>query len=149
MGQIKNIKLHIVTDIKLNQLTPPSLRHWLQQTETMSLLRVGLRSILQSAAKTRVALPMLKSARCLTILSNNTTPKTTISSSFPSSITSQRYYGAHATDFDDKVKEFLMLFDKIDPSKIANEAKLCADLGLDSLDIVEVAIMLADEFCPY
>ena len=113
----------------------------------MSLLRVGLRSILQSAAKTRVAVPIVKSARCLTILSNNTTTKTPISSSLPSLMTPHRNYGAHATDYDDKVKEFLMLFDKIDPSKIANEAKLCADLGLDSLDIVEVAIMLADEFC--
>merc|ERR1712013_610018 len=141
MGQIKNIKLHIVTDIKQHQLI--QLIEANKQTK-MSLPRTsfGIRSALQSVAKVRVAaIPStLRNARCLATIPLHTTTTT-----IPSLLT-QRHYGSHEIDYTDMTKDFLMLFDKIDPAKLSDDARLCADLGLDSLDIVEVAIMLADEF---
>lgn len=37
-------------------------------------------------------------------------------------------------------------FDQIDPSKVTPETKFADDLGLDSLDIVEVVMAIEDEF---
>lgn len=37
-------------------------------------------------------------------------------------------------------------FDQVDPSKVNPETKFAEDLGLDSLDIVEVVMAIEDEF---
>lgn len=37
-------------------------------------------------------------------------------------------------------------FDQVDPSKVTPETKFADDLGLDSLDIVEVVMAIEDEF---
>lgn len=37
-------------------------------------------------------------------------------------------------------------FDQVDPSKVTPETKFSDDLGLDSLDIVEVVMAIEDEF---
>ena len=37
-------------------------------------------------------------------------------------------------------------FDKIDPTKVSPETKFADDLGLDSLDVVEVVMAIEDEF---
>ena len=37
-------------------------------------------------------------------------------------------------------------FDQIDPSKVTPDTKFADDLGLDSLDIVEVVMAIEDEF---
>ena len=37
-------------------------------------------------------------------------------------------------------------FDQVDPSKVTPEAKFADDLGLDSLDVVEVVMAIEDEF---
>ena len=42
--------------------------------------------------------------------------------------------------------EILRLFDKVDPSKVNAEAHFVDDLGLDSLDVVEVVMAFEDEF---
>ena len=95
----------------------------------------------------------LTSVRLLGTLPNNnnrTTARTGAAAvrttPFPSVVTQVvRNYGHHV-DLEDMTKDMLMLFDKVDPSKVTMEAKLCADLGLDSLDIVEMTIALGDEF---
>lgn len=37
-------------------------------------------------------------------------------------------------------------FDQVDPNKVSAETKFSEDLGLDSLDIVEVVMAIEDEF---
>lgn len=37
-------------------------------------------------------------------------------------------------------------FDQVDPSKVTPETKFSDDLGLDSLDVVEVVMAIEDEF---
>lgn len=37
-------------------------------------------------------------------------------------------------------------FDQVDPSKVTPETKFQDDLGLDSLDVVEVVMAIEDEF---
>lgn len=37
-------------------------------------------------------------------------------------------------------------FDQVDPSKVSPETKFSEDLGLDSLDVVEVVMAIEDEF---
>ncbi|XP_066919702.1 acyl carrier protein-like [Clytia hemisphaerica] len=61
---------------------------------------------------------------------------------------SQRFYGDTADDesLEDKTMNVLKLFDKVDPSKVNVEAHLINDLGLDSLDVVEVVMAFEDEF---
>lgn len=40
----------------------------------------------------------------------------------------------------------LALYDKIDPQKLTLDSNFFTDLGLDSLDFVEVIVALEDEF---
>lgn len=67
---------------------------------------------------------------------------------FPSAI---RWY-SHAPELTEKiiterVVEILESFDKIsDPSKISGSASFSKDLGLDSLDVVEVIMAIEEEF---
>ena len=37
-------------------------------------------------------------------------------------------------------------FDQVDPNKVTPETKFVEDLGLDSLDVVEVVMAIEDEF---
>ena len=37
-------------------------------------------------------------------------------------------------------------FDQVDPTKVSPETKFADDLGLDSLDVVEVVMAIEDEF---
>jgi NADH dehydrogenase (ubiquinone) 1 alpha/beta subcomplex 1, acyl-carrier protein len=50
----------------------------------------------------------------------------------------------------DEVTERIMSvvknFDKVDPTKVTADTKFAEDLGLDSLDIVEVVMAIEDEF---
>jgi NADH dehydrogenase (ubiquinone) 1 alpha/beta subcomplex 1 len=43
----------------------------------------------------------------------------------------------------------LKLFDKIDPAKLTLESNFTKDLGLDSLDFVDIIIAIEDEFCMF
>lgn len=49
-------------------------------------------------------------------------------------------------DVEDRILDVLKKFDKVDPSKVHVDAHLVNDLGLDSLDVVEVVMAFEDEF---
>ncbi|XP_064406262.1 acyl carrier protein-like [Halichondria panicea] len=50
------------------------------------------------------------------------------------------------SDLEDRAQQVLKLFDKVDPAKVTLEAHFTNDLGLDSLDAVEVVMAFEDEF---
>ncbi|XP_072205066.1 acyl carrier protein, mitochondrial [Excalfactoria chinensis] len=49
-------------------------------------------------------------------------------------------------DIKERVLYVLKLYDKIDPEKLTAEAHFMKDLGLDSLDQVEIIMAMEDEF---
>lgn len=49
-------------------------------------------------------------------------------------------------DVSDRIVSVVKNFDKVDESKVTPEAKFADDLGLDSLDAVEVVMAIEDEF---
>ncbi|XP_003726567.1 uncharacterized protein LOC100889221 [Strongylocentrotus purpuratus] len=63
---------------------------------------------------------------------------------------SVRHYGSAAemtiTSIQERCTLVLKLFDKVDPEKVSLESKFAEDLGLDSLDAVEVIMAMEDEF---
>lgn len=46
----------------------------------------------------------------------------------------------------DRILSVVKNFDQVDPSKVSPETKFSDDLGLDSLDVVEVVMAIEDEF---
>jgi len=46
----------------------------------------------------------------------------------------------------DRVLSVVKNFDQVDPTKVSPETKFAEDLGLDSLDVVEVVMAIEDEF---
>ncbi|KAB5533463.1 hypothetical protein GE09DRAFT_361729 [Coniochaeta sp. 2T2.1] len=55
--------------------------------------------------------------------------------------------GLNKTEVEDRIKALLQGFDKVqDPSKITSTAHFANDLGLDSLDTVEVVMAIEEEF---
>ena len=46
----------------------------------------------------------------------------------------------------DRILTVVKNFDQVDPAKVSPETKFADDLGLDSLDIVEVVMAIEDEF---
>eukprot|EP00794_Sanderia_malayensis_P008836 gene8836-9782_t len=62
----------------------------------------------------------------------------------------KRFYAAEGgmtvQELQDQSLNVLKLFDKVDPSKVTLEAHFVKDLGLDSLDVVEVVMAFEDEF---
>ncbi|RUS23137.1 acyl carrier protein-like protein [Endogone sp. FLAS-F59071] len=61
-----------------------------------------------------------------------------------------RLYSASAglsrSDIESRVLDILKGFDKVEPSKVSLEAHFSNDLGLDSLDAVEVVMAIEEEF---
>jgi len=51
-----------------------------------------------------------------------------------------------AQSVPDATLAVLKLYDKVDPEKVTLEARFVEDLGLDSLDVVELVMALEDEF---
>ncbi|OPJ87503.1 acyl carrier protein, mitochondrial [Patagioenas fasciata monilis] len=49
-------------------------------------------------------------------------------------------------DIKERVLYVLKLYDKIDPEKLTAESHFMKDLGLDSLDQVEIIMAMEDEF---
>lgn len=45
-----------------------------------------------------------------------------------------------------RAMDVLKLFDKVNPEKVSSESHFVNDLGLDSLDVVEIVMALEDEF---
>merc|ERR1712139_267637 len=56
------------------------------------------------------------------------------------------FYPESIQEAADRVFYILMLFDKIDQSKLHQDVRFDKDLGLDSLDMVEVCVALENEF---
>lgn len=101
----------------------------------------GLRNITSRAACTG----LVKSYR--NSLSQNTILNTLVPTlSYNYQIT--RNFADHADEqpLEEQTMDVLRLFDKVDPSKVSLEAHLINDLGLDSLDVVEVVMAFEDEF---
>jgi NADH dehydrogenase (ubiquinone) 1 alpha/beta subcomplex 1, acyl-carrier protein len=46
----------------------------------------------------------------------------------------------------DRILSVVKNFDQVDASKVSPETKFATDLGLDSLDVVEVVMAIEDEF---
>jgi NADH dehydrogenase (ubiquinone) 1 alpha/beta subcomplex 1, acyl-carrier protein len=62
-----------------------------------------------------------------------------------------RFFGAGSafldrTEVTDRIVAVIKNFDKVDASKVTPESKFAEDLGLDSLDSVEVVMAIEDEF---
>ena len=51
-----------------------------------------------------------------------------------------------AKEVSDRIMTVVKNFDKVDASKVSPNAKFTDDLGLDSLDTVEVVMAIEDEF---
>ena len=51
-----------------------------------------------------------------------------------------------ATEVTERIMTVVKNFDQIDASKVTAETNFATDLGLDSLDIVEVVMAIEDEF---
>jgi NADH dehydrogenase (ubiquinone) 1 alpha/beta subcomplex 1 len=51
-----------------------------------------------------------------------------------------------AAEVTDRIITVVKNFDQVDPSKVTPDTKFADDLGLDSLDIVEVVMAIEDEF---
>ncbi|KAF7728523.1 hypothetical protein EC973_005927 [Apophysomyces ossiformis] len=54
--------------------------------------------------------------------------------------------GLSSADIEKRVLEILDGFEKIDPKKVSLDAHFVNDLGLDSLDTVEVVMAIEEEF---
>jgi acyl carrier protein len=46
----------------------------------------------------------------------------------------------------DKIKEIICEFVKLDPAELNEDTNLRSDLGLSSLDLVNIAVAIEDEF---
>ena len=51
-----------------------------------------------------------------------------------------------ASEVNDRIVTVVKNFDKVDPANVKPDSKFEADLGLDSLDSVEVVMAIEDEF---
>ncbi|KAK0414781.1 hypothetical protein QR680_011614 [Steinernema hermaphroditum] len=105
-----------------------------------SALRTGIRSascFARATSRRAAAMPHLSFMR----IQNS---PTLVSSS------QIRYYGAKAPltlkTLEERIILVLSLYDKIDPKKLTMESNFVNDLGLDSLDHVEIVMALEDEF---
>eukprot|EP00581_Thalassiosira_minuscula_P010263 CAMPEP_0183709950 /NCGR_PEP_ID=MMETSP0737-20130205/5868_1 /TAXON_ID=385413 /ORGANISM="Thalassiosira miniscula, Strain CCMP1093" /LENGTH=124 /DNA_ID=CAMNT_0025938169 /DNA_START=81 /DNA_END=455 /DNA_ORIENTATION=- len=49
-------------------------------------------------------------------------------------------------EVQERILSVIKNFDKVDPSKVSPTSKFGEDLGLDSLDVVEVVMAVEDEF---
>ncbi|KZV99069.1 acyl carrier protein [Exidia glandulosa HHB12029] len=54
--------------------------------------------------------------------------------------------GLNASQIESRVLDVLKSFEKVDPGKLSTSASFSNDLGLDSLDAVEVVMAIEEEF---
>jgi len=54
--------------------------------------------------------------------------------------------GPSKENIQNRVLEVMKSFEKVDPAKVANASRFKEDLGLDSLDAVEVVMAIEEEF---
>merc|ERR1712113_749031 len=85
--------------------------------------------------------------RCLSSFHQQPKLENLTSKSGPQSYIQQRFYAAASkTDVESRVLAVCKAFDKITADKISLESHFINDLGLDSLDHVEVIMAVEDEF---
>merc|ERR1712026_360124 len=85
--------------------------------------------------------------RCLSSFHQQPKLENLTSKSGPQSYIQQRYYAAASkTDVESRVLAVCKAFDKITADKISLDSHFINDLGLDSLDHVEVIMAVEDEF---
>ncbi|CAB4401298.1 acyl carrier protein [Rhizophagus irregularis DAOM 181602=DAOM 197198] len=62
----------------------------------------------------------------------------------------QRYYSAESglsrQNIESRIIDIVKAFDKVDETKVNSEARFADDLGLDSLDTVEVVMNIEEDF---
>ncbi|RIA90795.1 acyl carrier protein-like protein [Glomus cerebriforme] len=78
-------------------------------------------------------------------------PNNTYFSKARAIITSQqRYYSAEGglsrQNIESRIIDIVKAFDKVDESKVNSDARFADDLGLDSLDTVEVVMNIEEDF---
>jgi NADH dehydrogenase (ubiquinone) 1 alpha/beta subcomplex 1 len=54
--------------------------------------------------------------------------------------------GLTVEELQERLLNTIKLFDKVNPEKVHMDAHFINDLGLDSLDVVEIVMFLEDEF---
>ncbi|EIE87514.1 hypothetical protein G6F46_000559 [Rhizopus delemar] len=59
---------------------------------------------------------------------------------------SRMYASAHGETVESRTLNILKGFDKVNPEKVTPQANFIKDLGLDSLDTVEVVMAIEEEF---
>ncbi|UZJ53323.1 hypothetical protein CBS101457_002643 [Exobasidium rhododendri] len=71
-------------------------------------------------------------------------------SSIPAVYVQSRGYadasGLSHQEIQNRILEVLKSFEKVDPAKVSNSSSFTGDLGLDSLDAVEVVMAVEEEF---
>merc|ERR1712121_399427 len=123
---------------------------------SMATLAKNLRSLSNLANIVRSTVPrdgtvsLLNKAQevhNLTVFTN-TSNGTTVSSLL--TLTPRRWYGGKPPltihTIEKRVELVLKLYDKIDPEKLTPDSHFMNDLGLDSLDQVEIIMAIEDEF---
>jgi len=113
-------------------------------------LQIPITSVLKQCAIKSTALGVVRLNHTLTS-EVNTIPKSHVSrkQNVVSGLLSLRNYGHVPYTIDairDRVLLVLKLYDKVDPEKLTVEMHFMNDLGLDSLDHVEVIMAMEDEF---
>jgi len=115
------------------------LRAGLRQAPRLVVLNAIQRAV-PVVAPAMARLAPLRDSRDLTSDVNNLTTKR-----FASHFSHEQPH--HTKEFiADRILLVLRLFDKIDPEKLTLESHFMNDLGLDSLDHVEIIHMLEEEF---
>ena len=68
-----------------------------------------------------------------------------------STVPSYRMYGGAAVSLNEeeisgRILQVIKNFEKVDPNSVTNKSHFINDLGLDSLDAVEIGLAIEDEF---
>jgi len=106
------------------------------------------RVLLTQISKSRIALTSLAvRSRQISSLASHVPQLLIVSSKWTQPT---RSYGNDFVNSVDELREMTMnvlkLFDKVDPTKVSPDAHFINDLGLDSLDVVEIVMAFEDEF---
>ncbi|GBB93190.1 hypothetical protein RclHR1_02130003 [Rhizophagus clarus] len=107
--------------------------------ETLFRLKPAGFSIFQQKNFIKPALTLLSSSN------NIHSPKSKIIGT-----SQQRYYSAESglsrQNIESRIIDIVKAFDKVDETKVNSEARFADDLGLDSLDTVEVVMNIEEDF---
>lgn len=114
-----------------------------------SFQRASCANVLRRDLSTRALLPVVsvaQTSRTQTLIEPlRLAPAQAVGSWFTATPTAVRTFCSEASQADQTLN-VLKLYDKIDASKITMEARFVEDLGLDSLDVVELVMAVEDEF---